>query len=64
MLLLESSSPPASADRRLSPQRPDVTTMPSVTQLSDGDLATSFVAGEPEALRRIFDEEQRAIYSY
>ena len=28
------------------------------------DLAVAFVAGEPDALRRVFDEHQRAVFTY
>lgn len=33
-------------------------------RLSDEDLGAGFAAGDPEALRRVFDEHQRAVYSY
>ncbi len=41
-----------------------LSTIRPVPQLSDDDLATSFVAGEPEALRRIYEEHHRAVFSY
>ncbi len=33
-------------------------------QTSGDDAADAFVAGEPDALRRVYDEHQRAIHSY
>lgn len=34
------------------------------TRTSNDDVARAFVAGEPDALRRLYDDHQRAVYSY
>ncbi|UDY36054.1 RNA polymerase sigma factor [Dermatobacter hominis] len=34
------------------------------TRTSDDDVAEAFVAGEPDALRRVYDRHQRAVFTY
>ncbi len=34
------------------------------TRTSDDDVAEAFAAGEPDALRRVYDHHQRAVFSY
>jgi len=40
------------------------TLRPMQTRTSGDDLAEAFAAGEPDALRRVYDEHQRAVFSY
>ena len=58
------AAPVVAADRARSRPAVTGTVRRMQTRTSGDEVADAFAAGEPDALRRAYDEHQRAIYSY